>query len=265
MKLNQPMVHGLLFLAFACTTVAAETINLDINSNILGDFGATYAPTAGNFANETFNGLNVDIGTASTYSWMNLVDAEGDAAPGVSFSVDLSGATAPNWSDDYEVSRTSSPNCANCNALQRDRLYSLSTSSPKFGIAGLDPTKLYSISLFASSMDSAGNLSYTQHYDLFDTDGVTILETKSIAIPGGATGSDYCNDTFVEGFNFVTFQVSGNSSYTFQSRSISGVGSSYPMLSGARIMQIPEPGTIGLLVLGGMTLMGLSRRRRRTN
>ncbi len=241
--------------ALACATATAEAINLDINSDLRGDFNATYAPTTGDFANQTFNGLNVDIGDDLTYNWTNLLNSEGEAVPGVSFSVDLSGATSPNWTADYEIYRTDPLNCVNCNALQRDRLYDLDNSSPKFGFAGLDSGKLYDITLFMSSMSADGELYYTTHFDLLDGDDIDETRTTTTA------GSDHTDDTFVEGADYVTFQVSGSSAYTFQSRKRDNVSNSYAMLGGARIELIPEPSAL-ILLLSSLVGMLLWRRRK---
>ena len=235
------------------TALAGPVINVDVNSNARVTWSATYAPTAGDFAGETFNGLNVDIGNAATYTYSSLVDAAGNPATGVSFTIDQNGVAAPDWTDDFEQLGGTN------NALQRDRLYDLEASSAKFGVSGLDANKAYEISLFASCMDSLGNMLYAHYFDLLDSTGTSIEETLEIVIPAGASGNDYADDIFVEGYDYVTFEVSGSTSYTFQSRS-TGAANSYPMIAGARIEAVPEPSTL-VMLLG--SLLGMIAWRRR--
>ncbi|WFB36314.1 PEP-CTERM sorting domain-containing protein [Kiritimatiellota bacterium B12222] len=204
------------------------------------DFGAANNTTTGNWNNITANQTGQYIWPSQSIT--GLVDANGLQTGGINLEAVATGTIANN-NDGGSLSpySTSYPLSAN-----QDFIYFDSGDLMTITLSNLNNTLTYDLKLF-SSRDASG--SRITQYDL--TTGTIAGSTQRLLEAVDNKGNTVT-------FASITPDINNEIAFTVQRQS----GSSYGYINVLEITAIPEPGSIALLVLGGLSFFVVLRRRK---
>jgi PEP-CTERM motif len=246
-------------------TVSAQVINIDFDessvSSIYQGLAAAPDPAGGSAQWNRVTGSGTTTITAS-----NLTDSDGDST-GIGIELGINGSYLE-LSGQQELGGVS----GTYEDLMSDYVFLSSPTNTqvvtKSGtIFGLDPSKLYDVYLYAQGDDFNVDFSPGQNA-LFTING-TSKQTSWDGISGG-------DGLLVEGIEYVRYSVladaQGEIAFTYANvvsgpggnvaTDLDGINSRFAGINGIQIVDValvPEPSVV---LLGGVGLLGLLRRRR---
>jgi hypothetical protein len=245
--------------------VSAQVINIDFDessvSSIYQGLAAAPDPAGGSAQWNRVTGSGTTTLTAS-----NLTDSEGDStAIGIELGINgsyLELAGQQEMGGGMEIYQD----------LMADYVFLSSPTNTQVGsksgrIFGLDPSKLYDVYLYAQGDDFTEDFSPGQNA-LFTVNGLS-RQTSWDGVAGG-------DGLLVEGIEYVRYSVLANAqgeiAFTYANvvsgpggnvvTDLDGVNSRFAGINGIQIVDValvPEPSVV---LLGGVGLLGLLRRRR---
>jgi hypothetical protein len=245
--------------------VSAQVINIDFDessvSSIYQGLAAAPDPAGGSAQWNRVTGTGTTTLTAS-----NLTDSEGDST-GIGIELGINGsylelAGQQEMGGGMEIYQD----------LMADYVFLSSPTNTQVGsksgrIFGLDPSKLYDVYLYAQGDDFTEDFSPGQNA-LFTVNGLS-RQTSWDGVAGG-------DGLLVEGIEYVRYSVLANAqgeiAFTYANvvsgpggnvvTDLDGVNSRFAGINGIQIVDValvPEPSVV---LLGGVGLLGLLRRRR---
>jgi hypothetical protein len=253
--------------AFALTAaVSAQVINIDFDESSVNSIyqGLAAAPDP---AGGSAQWNRVTGSGTTTISATNLFDSNGGAT-GVGIELEINGSflELAGQQEMGGIPRTYEDLMSDYVFLSSPTNSQVVTKSGR--IFGLDPSKLYDVYLFAQGDDFDVDFSPGQNA-LFTINGIS-KQTSWDGISGG-------NGLFVEGIEYVRYSVAasalGEIDFTYANvvsgpggnvdTDLDGINSRFAGINGIQIVDVaavPEPSVV---LLGGLGLLGLLRRRRR--
>lgn len=165
--------------------------------------------------------------------------------------IQFSTATTERTITDFKVEYYLDPATSDNNETAQLRLYR------NDGVGQSPGTLLYDTGTFSIQSGASGiNHIYVQNMNLRVQDGLTWTVLFG-GIDAGDTAGLLLFDPPTVGSSFDDFWE--NSGGVWGTRTITGVAASF----GAQVIAVPEPNTVALMVVGGLTALGLAALRRR--
>ncbi len=246
--LTLAMLTALSMVVAPCTFVQASSIQFDF-SDSQGVYNGYDSPgfAAGDFTSSetTWSQLSLDSSSGFLYS-------DGAAASGIAVDFGRGGGTMIDWN--IEPATTASGGATSGvydTALMRDWLETSGDNSLGARVSGL-PAGDYRVYALVCE--------FPYPDDPYDVSiGVNIDTNVASPLPvGDATGVT----TWVDGLNYAVADVTVSSDTDWITVIVDPTKFGYTALPGIQIVPVPEPGSLGLLMLAAMGLIPFARRRK---